>query len=214
MPQILSLPKEIFQAIVAHEITHFIVARNFSSMSSYESLEDEISDPENNFTLGAEVLHGPYAELICDLMSVMILQDPQAISKLLPEVVKFAKNGEWSSENFQSHPEFYNNPLFSRDFSISPEDPRWLTFKAPESKFIEIYARFNQIRSYLWYHWVIHLKPEQFPQFFSLVVNTLNKVYQNQPFNYLIYPEKGLYESNQMLIQALDEEFSKVFGKL
>ncbi len=211
----LDLSPAAFEAVIAHEITHLIVAANFhipgEAPSSEKRLIDHIKASKSSMDYSNAVLamaHTPYAELLCDLMAVIATRNPKAISEMMTEIKNLAaldpELEKRIAVSFKDQP----NDLSWRDFTLSHNDPRWAAYTPSDFN----YNRFNQIRAYLGERWLHELPIEKHPALFANTLSLLDQVYLTQQLEYVVSTQ-GLVTANKMLIEFLEQKLSEKMPK-
>ncbi len=195
MPEAFKLSPKSFKALVAHEVTHLIVTHNIH-MRDKKTLAKTLSNPnmDSMKKMMAESSHQPFAELLCDTMSVIVTQDPRAILRMVDEIIvmdpKFAKLQE-------------SNPLSRRDFSLDPEDKNWKTYEPKDFT----YNRMNQLRAYIWSKQMTGRSEKEQTDVFRKLINVLDPIIQ-RGFYDLSTLQSGVYEANLQLIDYLEKSLT------
>lgn len=195
----MNISRKALQALIAHEVTHLIVAENMKGLGklSKETIAalsvKLIKDPEQRFFEIAP--HMPYAELFCDVMAILVTGEPQAMSRLIAELLTKASPKLQKQINDE-----FGHTLDRRDFSVAVDDPRWKDYR-PKNV---VYGRFNQIRSYLWAKKMKDLPQDQRSSFFANLINIVQPLYANSRNAEAAYALLPLYEVNEQVISYLD----------
>lgn len=205
-----NLPPEEFQALIEHEVNHLFVARNFTSPNKKTSLVEYLQrykdDPERTFM--ATENHAIFAELLCDLVSILNHRNPKIFKSLHEQLINVLPQ-DVSQKLSQSLKNNEPIELSMRDFSINPTDPKWRTFN-PKSGVI--YHRFNQIRAHLWNKWISKLPKEMNALFYQTIEKTFNEIQQQVYFESL-FLQTDLYSLNKELMDILDNKIAVALKK-
>lgn len=199
-PSSSQLTDNAFRAILAHELTHFVVARNLrmNTGTIRESLLKKADDVFAQVAIGNR--EGPYAELFCDTMAVLVTGDLKAMVNAMSELKEIAKTNvnlqKALERSLRDHPQEFS----VRDFSISHTDARWEKYNPADSN----YNRFNQIRAYLGSK-IASISYSERKLFFVKLMNALNPIFQGERLDQLMM-FNGVGESNKALIEYLEGE--------
>lgn len=190
-----------FEALIVHELTHFLVIKNFRSPGGSGATLDLVAKNQNWNSMIILMSHNSYAELICDVAAILLLRQPTIFKTLTMDLLALTPKTPASLPVIGQLEAELVTPLNHRDFSILPMDPRWADYQPKDWT----YNRFNQIRSYLWNRWIKDLPPQRGPLFFGKLVQTLETVYRAGAFDRMLYAT-SVYDSNQALIKHLDSQ--------
>lgn len=197
----LKLSPASFDALISHEITHLIVVRGLHDSAKKTTLRDQLRKT-NDLVEQTMLLntHLPIAELLCDLMAVLVTGNRSAVKDLLNEIVDLAKTDpalqKAVSKSFQDQPE----DLSRRDFAVSFQDSRWEDYRPKDM----IYNALNQLRAYSGAR-IEKIPPEKRSPFFRALLESLDPVYAGGQLDYLLSFE-GAPAANKALIEYLDQK--------
>lgn len=187
------------RSLVAHEVTHLILFQNFRALYDVNNLSlfevVKKFGEQSDFTFRSVTPHWPFAEILCDVMAVLVARDPQAISRLIAEMIEIAPatlKGRLQKE--------FAMALGQRDFSISSWDPRWKEFDTSDV----VYARYNQVRSYLWESHMRNLETNLRADFFGRLFGASEQLYKGSDILERAYAGNDLFEVNQQIIGFLE----------
>lgn len=206
----LLLSDAALEDLLIHEITHFIVAKTFfvrdprfAAFTLHEFFQAILANenPGQHLydVISANAIHAPYAELVCDVASIILNRNPSSFADIFHEFYANAENDPETQEFLDSTMVDRPFELSSRDFSVHHEDPRWHKYEPRHS----VYNRFNQIRSYLWHRWIKDLPAEQAPQFFSNLLYFIEFLYRTERLDQLTYLI-GVKNANVALIELME----------
>lgn len=208
----LRLSDGALEDLMIHEVTHFLVAKNFNvreenykTMTIHEFSKVPLSPSAHSNQLmewyAVNANHAPYAELLCDVASVLINRNPTTFVEIFYEFFWDSANDEETFQFLSSLMVDQPFELNSRDFSIHHEDHRWNHYDPKKL----IYNRFNQIRSYLWHRYISDLPAEKEAEFFAKLVDVTHKIYASQRLDQLT-AIVGLKDANAALIELLEQD--------
>ncbi|MBL7669777.1 MAG: hypothetical protein JNM39_04770 [Bdellovibrionaceae bacterium] len=196
-----------FKALVVHELTHLIVFRSFrmkNGISLLDYLKSKGLDHEG--AIMAVRSHAPMAELLCDLLGVIVTKDPKAYSTLVREFLVY-----WPlevSQKFRS--ESLESLTSGRDFSIQLTAEKWIK---SNHQIKTTHDYLNQTRSYLWERWLSTLPSAKHPLVFERVLQTFGDLFMSpNNFDTLISNADGNVSIvNQRIIEILNTALEKAF---
>src|SRR3989338_5178203 len=201
------LSKTSFKALVVHELTHLIVFRSFQ-MRNGMSLLDFVKSkgPSHEESIIVTKSHEPLAELLCDLMGVIVTKDPKAYNKLLHEFLIY-----WSLEESQKFRTESLDPILGqRDFSVQVANKDWEKF---DPQFRRNHNYLNQTRSHIWNQWLSRLPRTKHALVFEKTLQLFSELFSSpNGFEALRWnPDDDVSIVNQRIIEMLDMELEKVF---
>lgn len=205
------LTKKSFKALIAHEYAHLVINKNFRYINGISIAEYLKNHRKPNEYITS---HMSIAELLADLMAVLVVNDPTVVTHLLRELdlkmPLYAHEMLRSSKaRYFSRAELDYSEFGSRDFSVDPSHPNWANYH-PEIN--QVHILLNQVRAHIWIAWMAKIPKSKRGEFFVDVLRAFAKLFRSGDFRKQVKTLK-IEKLNGFIIDYLDRELKDEFNE-